>query len=48
VYALYSVAVDAYNGGRNDLAIDLATLARPNAGKLAESLDQVISAAREP
>lgn len=46
VYALYSVAVDAYNAGENALAVELATLARPRAGKLATSLDEVIAAAK--
>jgi hypothetical protein len=47
VYALYVVAVDAYNAGRNDLAIELATLARPNGGSLAGALDEVMAAARK-
>lgn len=46
VYALYVVAVDAFNAGRNELAIELATLARPNAGTLAVALDEIISSAR--
>lgn len=46
VYALYVVAVDAYNAGRNDLAVELATLARPNAGQLAGALDEVLAATR--
>ena len=46
VYALYAVAVDAYNAGENALAVELATLARPRAGKLATSLDEVIAAAK--
>jgi len=47
VYALYVVAVDAYNAGRNDMAIELAGLARPHGGKLTGALDEVISAARQ-
>lgn len=47
VYALYVVAVDAYNAGRNDLAVELATLARPNAGTLAGALDDVLAAAKQ-
>lgn len=47
VYALYSVAVDAINSDDLALALELATLARPRAGKLAEALDQVIAAAKE-
>jgi hypothetical protein len=46
-YALYVVAVDAYNAGRNDLAIELATLARPNGGSLTGALDEVLAAARQ-
>ncbi len=46
VYALYVVAVDAYNAGRNELAVELATLARPNAGRLAGALDEVLAATR--
>ena len=42
VYALYSVAVDAYNADRLDLARELATLARPNAGALAGQLDVIL------
>ncbi len=44
-YALYAVAVDAYNGGENVLALELARLARPRAGKLLSSVDAVIAAA---
>lgn len=44
VYALYAVAVDAYNAGRNDLALELAKLARPNAGQLAAPLDTLLQA----
>lgn len=47
VYALYVVAVDAYNAGRNDLAVELATLARPQAGALASALDEVLAAAKQ-
>lgn len=46
VYALYSVAVDAYNADDNALALELATLARPKAGALAAALDEVIAACR--
>jgi hypothetical protein len=42
VYALYSVAIDAYNADRVDLARELATLARPNAGALAGQLDIIL------
>lgn len=41
-YALYSVAVDAYNADRTDLARELATLARPNAGALGGQLDIIL------
>ncbi len=46
VYALYSVAVDAINSADLALALELATLARPRGGKLADALDQVIAAAK--
>lgn len=46
-YALYVVAVDAYNAGRNELALELATLARPQAGPLLAELDKVIAAAKQ-
>ena len=46
VYALYSVAVDAYNAGDASLATELATLARPRAGSLAPVIDEVLVAAR--
>ena len=45
VYALYAVAVDAYNAGENGLALELARLARPRGGKLQAGIDEVISAA---
>lgn len=45
-YALYSVAVDAYNGGRNELAVELATLARPHAGALTGAIDELLAAAK--
>jgi tetratricopeptide (TPR) repeat protein len=45
VYALYAVAVDAYNAGENSLALELARLARPRAGKLTTGIDEVIAAA---
>ncbi len=47
VYALYVVAVDAYNAGRYALALELGGMARPNAGSLAASLDEVMTAARQ-
>lgn len=46
VYALYSVAVDAYNAGDASLATELATLAKPRAGSLAPVIDEVLVAAR--
>lgn len=46
VYALYAVAVDAYNAGDSALALQLATLARTRPGQLAAPLDEVIAAAR--
>jgi hypothetical protein len=46
VYALYAVAVDAVNEEKNALAIELATLARPRAGKLQPALDDVLRTAR--
>ncbi len=45
VYALYAVAVDAYNSGRTALALELAREARPHAGNLAQALDDLIRAA---
>ncbi len=45
VYALYAVAVDAYNAGRADLALELAREARPHAGNLAQALDDLIRTA---
>jgi tetratricopeptide (TPR) repeat protein len=48
VYALYVVAVDAYNAGRADLALELAQMAKPNAGTLAGAVDEVIRAAGGP
>lgn len=45
-YALYSVAVDAYNAGDNALAVELGTLARPHAGKLGPAIDEVVKAAK--
>lgn len=45
VYALYAVAVDAYNAGRNELAVELAKLARPKAGKLTAAIDEILTAA---
>jgi tetratricopeptide (TPR) repeat protein len=42
VYALYSVAVDAYNADRSELARELATLARPNGGALAAQLEIIL------
>jgi tetratricopeptide (TPR) repeat protein len=48
VYALYSVAVDAYNAGRVDLAVALATLAKAHAGTLAGAIDELLAAAQAP
>ncbi|MBM4368480.1 MAG: hypothetical protein FJ102_19855, partial [Deltaproteobacteria bacterium] len=45
-YALYAVAVDAYNAGDSSLALQLATLARTRPGQLAAPLDEVIAATR--
>ncbi|MFZ5478508.1 MAG: hypothetical protein ACOZNI_17190 [Myxococcota bacterium] len=45
VYACYAVAVDAYNAGRNELAVEMATLAKPNAGQLKGAVDEVLKAA---
>lgn len=42
VYALYAVAIDAYNADRPELARELAKLARPNAGSLAGQLDIIL------
>ena len=42
VYALYAVAIDAYNADRGELAHALAALARPNAGALAAQLDIIL------
>lgn len=47
-YALYSVAVDAYNGGRNDLATEMARAALPIAGELRASVQAVLDAAGAP
>lgn len=44
VYALYAVAVDAYNADDTALALSLATTARTRAGALAAPIDQVIAA----
>lgn len=46
IYALYAVAVDAYNAGDNALAIELGTLAKPHAGKLGPAIDEVVKAAK--
>ncbi|HND29315.1 MAG TPA: hypothetical protein PLA94_04920 [Myxococcota bacterium] len=43
VYSLYCVAVDAYNAGNNELARELAQLARPKASSLAKALDDLIA-----
>jgi tetratricopeptide (TPR) repeat protein len=45
VYALYTVAVAAYDAGDPDLALALAQEALPNAGRLEEAIEQVIAAA---
>jgi tetratricopeptide (TPR) repeat protein len=42
VYALYTVAVDAYNAGEVKLALELAKLARGKAVKLAGPLDELL------
>ncbi len=47
VYALYAVAVDAYNAGEGAIAIELCTLARPQAGSLVGAIDEVLAAARQ-
>lgn len=44
VYALYVVAVDAFNEGDEKLARELATLARPAAGALGRQLDEILAA----
>jgi tetratricopeptide (TPR) repeat protein len=48
VYALYSVAVDAYNADDLALAAALAQEALPHAGKLKDSLQAVVDAATAP
>jgi len=48
VYALYSVAVDAYNSGDLGLAGALALEAMPHAGKLEEGLRAVLDASSPP
>jgi len=48
VYALYAVAVDAYNAGDSALALALAKEARPRAGALTGALDELITAASAP
>lgn len=44
-YALYAVAVDAYNAGDNKLATELATMAKPRAGQLTPAIEEVLVAA---
>lgn len=46
VYAMYSVAVDAFNAGDADLALSLADEIAPHAGNLAEAVEAVRTAAR--
>lgn len=46
-YAIYSVAVDAYNAGAYDLSVGLAEEVAPHAGDLAEAVESVRSAASE-
>ncbi|MCP4917037.1 MAG: tetratricopeptide repeat protein [Proteobacteria bacterium] len=46
VYAMYSVAVDAYNADDVELARDLALEVRDDAGELAEALDSILEATR--
>ncbi len=48
VYALYSVAVDAFNAGELELAVALAQEALPRAGRLEESLQAILDAASTP
>jgi hypothetical protein len=48
VYALYSVAVDAYNADEFALAAALAREAMPYSGDLQDSLQAVLTAATEP
>ncbi len=48
VYALYSVAVDAYNAGDLPLAAALAQEAMPRAGQLEEGLRAVLEASTAP
>jgi len=47
VYAMYSVAVDAYNAGDAELALSLAQEIAPHAGSLAEAVEGVRSAAEQ-
>lgn len=47
-YSLYNLAVDAYNGGRNELALEMGKAALPHAGGLTASVQQVIDAAGAP
>lgn len=46
VYALYVVAVDAYNAGDMKLTLELARLARPKASELSAELDELIQGAQ--
>ena len=46
VYAMYSVAVDAYNAGQYGLAEDLAVEVGPVAGDLSDAVTAVLEAAR--
>lgn len=48
VYAMYSVAVDAYNAGDAELALALTDEIAPHAGDLSSAVEAVRSAAREP
>ena len=46
IYALYVVAVDAYNAGETGLALELARMGRPQAVELAAELDALIKGAQ--
>ena len=47
VYAVYSVAVDAYNADQLQLAVDLAREVLPRAGDLTDAVTAVLGAAEE-
>ncbi|MFK7930573.1 MAG: hypothetical protein AB8H79_20475, partial [Myxococcota bacterium] len=46
-YAMYSVAVDAFNDGDLELALELAEEIAPYAGTLSDAVEQVRAAAQE-